>query len=78
MTPGPVRPTSCENCWEPSSGGVVWLPEETMDTCPAGTGGGVWVPKLPPSEACIGWRPEKHDSSAASWAAAMTFIPIIA
>ena len=41
-----------------------------MDTCPAGTGGGVWVPKLPPSEACIGWRPEKHDSSAASWAAA--------
>jgi hypothetical protein len=65
VTPGPVRPTSCEKCWEPSFGGVALLPEETRDMCPAGTGGGGWGPKLPPSEARIGWRPEKHDNSAA-------------
>jgi hypothetical protein len=49
------------------------LPEETMVTCPAGTGGGVWVAKLPPRE--IGWcRVEKHDSSAARCAAANRII----
>ncbi len=28
VTPAPVRPTTIENCLEPSSGGVVLLPEE--------------------------------------------------
>jgi hypothetical protein len=45
-----------------------------MDTCPAGTGGGGWVAKLPPREIGGWWPAEKHDSSAAPWAAANKII----
>lgn len=64
VTPGPVRPVTRVNAFEPSFGGSVFAPEEMIETRP---GDGVLagpVVNTPASAGSLGCRPEKQEKKA--------------